>query len=443
MASWGLGRPSGRPNSGVLFLVLLGFFACSRPTPPPSAALEPEAGKWRRARAAGPPSAVEKAPEALLTLPYLQGYRRAGAGDGGAVTLHDRSAAFDGLNLYTSGHAPEARLIDMAGRELARWRYPLERFRPELYPSEEIRRLEYFRRARLLPGGDLLAIYEGLGLVRLNHRSEFVWGYRGGAHHDLDLTLDGTGVWVLDREAVQRPELFAEGPILEDFVTAIDLASGKVKRKISVLRALERSSYADLLSALPKKSDLLHTNTLEVLTGTPPGAPPAFAAGHLLLSILELDTVAVLDPSNETIVWAQRGPFRKQHQPTLLPSGRILVFDNRGLLPADLSRVFEFDPKTGQLGWTYGGGETDFFSRTLGSVARLPNGNTLVTESENGRAFEIDPEGRRVWVFDTPHRTGTENALVAVLFEVERVPSNFPYQPSSPVPGASDGVRSR
>jgi hypothetical protein len=376
-------------------------------------------------------------------LPYLQGYRPAGVEDGGAVTLYDRTAAFDGLNLYTSGHAPEARLVDMTGRELARWRYPLERFRPELYPSEEIRRLEYFRRARLLPGGDLLAIYEGLGLVRLNHRSELVWGYRGGAHHDLDLTLDGAGLWVLDREAVSRPELFADGPILEDFVTEIDLVTGNVKRKISVLRALERSPHAELSNALPKKSDLLHTNTLEVLTGTPPGAPPAFTAGRLLLSILELDTVAVLDPSSETIVWAQRGPYRKQHQPTLLPSGRILVFDNRGLLPADLSRVFEFDPRNGELGWSYGGEGTDFFSRTLGSVARLPNGNTLVTESENGRAFELDPEGRRVWVFDTPHRTGTDDALVAVLFEVERVPSNFPYQPSAPVPGASDGVRGR
>ena len=317
--------------------------------------------------------------------------------------------------------------------------------RPELYPSDEIRKLEYFRRARLLPGGDLLAIYEGLGLVRLSPRSELRWGYRGGAHHDLDLTADETGIWVLDRKAVSRPDLYPAEAILEDFVTEIDLADGHVRRQVSILRAFERSAYADLLVRLPKKSDLLHTNTIELLDGSHTDVLPAFAAGNLLISVLELDTVAVLDPEAETIVWAMTGPFRKQHQPTLLPDGRLLLFDNRGLLPADLSQVLEIDPRTGAVAWSYGGEGVDFFSRTLGSVQRLPNGNTLVTESENGRAFELAPGGRRVWQYDTPHRAGAEGALVAVLFEVERLPGDFFYRPpeSTGVSGAGQPAADR
>lgn len=430
--------PAPSPSGALLGLALL-LAACS--PPPPPAADPGAAGKWRTARSPAP--STQEAPEALLALPYLQGYRKAGPGDGGAVTLYDKDAACDGLNLYTSGDAPEARLIDMAGRSLARWRYPLERFRPELYPSEEIPKLEYFRRARLLPGGDLLAIYEGLGLIRLSPRSELRWGYRGGAHHDLDLTGDSTGVWVLDREATSRPELYADGAILEDFATELDLEDGHVRRKISILRAFERSPYAGLLARLPSKSDLLHTNTIERLDGTHADAFPAFTADNLLISVLELDTVAVLDPAAEKIVWAQTGPFRKQHQPTLIAGGRLLVFDNRGLLPAELSRVVEIDPRSGALGWQYGGAGVDFFSRTLGTAQRLPNGNTLITESENGRAFEVEPGGRKVWQFDSPHRAGPDRSLVAVLFEMERLPRDFPYRPSGTEKGPPDGDRVR
>ncbi|HSN89535.1 MAG TPA: hypothetical protein VL025_22425, partial [Thermoanaerobaculia bacterium] len=57
----------------------------------------------------------------------------------------------------------------------------------------------------------------------------------------------------------------------------------------------------------------------------------------------------------------------------------------------------------------------------------LPNGNTLLTESENGRAIEVTPEGRIVWELYNPHRAGESNELVAVLFEVVRLPPDFPF----------------
>ena len=56
-----------------------------------------------------------------------------------------------------------------------------------------------------------------------------------------------------------------------------------------------------------------------------------------------------------------------------------------------------------------------------GAARRQPNGNTLVTESCNGRALEVTPEGDIAWAFQTPHRAGDQDELVAVLFEVERI----------------------
>ncbi|MHC4720712.1 MAG: arylsulfotransferase family protein, partial [Planctomycetota bacterium] len=43
-----------------------------------------------------------------------------------------------------------------------------------------------------------------------------------------------------------------------------------------------------------------------------------------------------------------------------------------------------------------------FFSKRRGSCQRLPNGNTLITESDEGRVFEITRGGETVWEFYEP-----------------------------------------
>ena len=50
--------------------------------------------------------------------------------------------------------------------------------------------------------------------------------------------------------------------------------------------------------------------------------------------------------------------------------------------------------------WSYAA--DDFFSRLRGSVQRLSNGNTLITESDAGYVFEVDESGRTVWKFANP-----------------------------------------
>jgi hypothetical protein len=407
--------------------------AASQPEGPAAAdPARPAAGKWAEARGPAPVPAADPTArpgaEALAALPYLQGYRPARPA-AATVTVHRPEAVSPGLSLYTSGHASEAALIDSEGRIVHRWSYPLRRLRPELYTDpaarDQIRRLEYFRRARLLPTGELLAIFEGLGLVKLDAQSKLVWAYRGGAHHDLDLAEDGT-IYLLDREGKEIPRLGRVGGVLEDLVTVLSPA-GEVVRRISVLEAFERSAWAPLLARMPNDPDILHTNTLEILDGRLAGRDPAFRRGNLLISVRHLDTVAVLDPRSGEIVWALSEPWRKQHQPTVVGDGHLLVFDNLGA-GRNRSRVLELDPVSREIVWRYGGDRgNDFFSKTLGSCQRLPNGNTLITESENGRALEVTPEGELVWEFVSPHRAGERGELVAVLFEMERLPPDFPF----------------
>ena len=328
--------------------------------------------------------------------------------------VHDPAAVSPGLNLYLSGHAAEAVLMDRGGHTLHRWRQPLRRLWPELAVDPRMAKLEYWRRAWLFPNGDLLAIYEGLGIVKLDARSNVLWSRRGGFHHDLQVLADGR-IWILDRTG-------REG-VLEDFVTVLD-PRGRLVRRIPLLRAFERSRFAPLLSRMERAGDVFHTNTLEVLDGrSRRGTDPVFRKGNVLLSVLKLDALAVLDPEREEIVWARTGSWRRQHQPALLDDGGLLLFDNLGP-GGERSRVIELDPRTLRVRWQHGG----FFSKTLGSCQRLPNGNTLITESENGRALEVTRGGRIVWEFHNPHRAGERKELVAVLFEMLRLPAGFPFR---------------
>jgi outer membrane protein assembly factor BamB len=87
----------------------------------------------------------------------------------------------------------------------------------------------------------------------------------------------------------------------------------------------------------------------------------------------------------------------------MLPNGNLMVFDNgysRGW-----SRVVEYDPSSGEIVWEYKASDPyEFFSRGRGSCQRLPNGNTLITESAKGRVFETTPDGKLVWEFMNPSR---------------------------------------
>ncbi len=392
---------------------------------PPAAAGDPTQGKWSVARNGGSKVSAGETAADVQALPYLQGYRP--AQDHPTVTEHDSGATYQGLNFYVSGHAAEAVLIDMTGKILHRWRYPMRRLWRDLARDPAMAKLEYWRRAYVFPNGDLLGIYEGQGMVKLNARSRVLWSYRGGIHHDLFVAEDGT-IYTLDREGKVIPRINPRAGVLEDFVTVLS-PSGKLRRKISILRCFENSPYASLVRDMPRRrGDIFHTNTIEVLDGRFAAAHPAFRKGNLLISVFVLDTVAILDPDRETVVWAKTGGWRHQHQPTFLDDGNLLIFDNLGAA-RDRSRVIEMDPATGEIVWQYGGTpEVDLFTKTLGSCQRLPNGNTLITESQNGRALEVTPEGRVVWEFYNPNRAGSHNELVAALFELVRLPPDFPFR---------------
>jgi hypothetical protein len=362
----------------------------------------------------------------LEALGYVDGSVKARREAG--ITQHDPSRSYHGFKFYTSGHAAEAILLDMEGKELHRWRYEFRDVWPVHPAPEGLPHKRYWRRARLFENGDVLAIFDGLGIIKLDAESRLLWANANRAHHDLDVAPNGD-IYVLTRKGRMVPRIDPYQPILEDFVTVLD-AHGLEKRRFSLLRAFEQSDFSGIWHSTQQRQrgrlgDIFHTNSIELLDGSLAARIPAFKKGNLLISVLKMNAIAVVDVHEERVVWAQTGSFRLQHDPKILPDGRLLLFDNLG--QGDVSRVMELDPLTGKLLWHYSGTPNQpFFTKSCGTAERLPNANTLVTESESGRAFEITPQGEIVWEFLSPHRVGAMGELVAMLFEVVRLGPDFP-----------------
>ena len=72
--------------------------------------------------------------------------------------------------------------------------------------------------------------------------------------------------------------------------------------------------------------------------------------------------------------------------------------------------------------------EEPFESEVRSSQARLPNGNTLITESDGGRIFEVTRPGQIVWNYINPvraRREGDGQDVIPIVSWAERVDPGF------------------
>jgi hypothetical protein len=155
--------------------------------------------------------------------------------------------------------------------------------------------------------------------------------------------------------------------------------------------------------------------------------------------------------------WASLGQIIGPHHAHMIPAslpggGNILVFDNGGLANygplradcpgffpnalSDYSRVIEFNPQTYEVVWEYenrvpytadGTFNRKFFSATMSSAQRLVNGNTLITEANMGRVFEVTKNGKIVWEYIA--KVGQDPAIPAIagaaVYRAYKVPKTW------------------
>ena len=323
--------------------------------------------------------------DVLRTLPYITSSQDSHPELRGVVES-DPERFFPGYNFETLYFRPGARLLDMEANVVHEWRWE-----DESGTSQH---------AKLLPDGSVLVIMENHELIRIDRNSKLLWRLPVRAHHALDVTSDGR-IFVVVRRSRLIAALHPSIPIQEDFILTVS-SDGRQLESFSVVEGLLDSSFRFLLPSVSQirgedveSIDLLHVNQVQVFDGSLAHLSPLFAKGNLLLSSRHLNAVWIVDGRTHEILWLW-GPtnIALAHDPTLLPNGNILLFDNG----TSESRVIEVTVPEGQIVWESRPTD-DFFSVFGGRCQRLGNGNTLITETAKGYAYEVTPANDVVWSF--------------------------------------------
>ncbi len=327
----------------------------------------------------------------LNALPYTEGTFDPDSASRGVIT-HDASRAYQGVNLYTAYRSGSALLLDMAGNVIYEWTLPTPKF----------------AHAQLFPNGDLMALRRG-EVVRIDKDSKVLWSFKAPSHHHFWVDESGRTLVLVFRQR-RVPEIHPDLDVLDDVIVTLS-DDGEKLDETSLVDTVLTSSFAYLLPSVSHREfeidgaktgeiglDILHTNHVEVLDGRFAARSDVFDRGNLLVSMRNIHAVAILEGETKEIVWLWGpGNVTFQHHPVLLDNGHMLIFNNG----TESSQVLELDPLSRDIVWLYED-PGEFFTRTRGSNQRLPNGNTLITESNAGYVFQVSPEGEIVWEFANP-----------------------------------------
>jgi len=329
------------------------------------------------------------------------------------VIYYNPSKAYKGYTLFAPEGGYDTWLIDMEGQIVYRW--PLAH-KPCFF-------------SRLLPDGNLL--YCGreeknvkgpkINLFDKDHNIVTTLWF-GGAQYMVEVDSNNNLVWKYEDPLLSHDfyRMGSGNTMLIKYVYVPDDIKNEIKGGIPAepmapmwcdalnevnaegeivwewLAYEHLDPKIDILCPLEFRCEWTHMNTCTILPNE-----------DILASFRQINLICIIDKKTGDIKWRWgQEELAHPHEPTMLDNGNILVFDNgahRRFSKFNYSRILEVNPKTNKIEWEY---KSDppfaFFSSCCGGCQRLPNGNTLITETETGRIFEVTYNGETVWEYISP-----------------------------------------
>ena len=364
-------------------------------------------------------------------------YRRTDETD--RITTYDMNAAFNNPTMITSVSAKDSlcvEIIDMDGTTIHKWNIDWFRIWPDAshIPKRDMPRSRpgtHIHGAVLLDCGDLVFNFEHLGMVRLDVCGNVVWRLPYRTHHSIYKDEFGN-LWVpgqRDHETKLAGYPNYRPPFTEPVVLKVS-REGKILKEISIMDLLMKNDLPGLLYMSTKNNETtivtgntLHLNDVEPFPSSMKEG--VFQAGDIMVSLRNINTILIFSETNERIKCISTGKYVRQHDPDFIDGNMISVFDNNNVAPEDYghqSRIViqSFTDHRTFVFYT-GNDKNRFYTHIMGKHQWLPNGNLLIAESMNGRAFEIDKKGRIVWEFVNI----VEKGYTGILEEAERLPGKY------------------
>ncbi|MDI3336662.1 arylsulfotransferase family protein [Defluviimonas aestuarii] len=333
---------------------------------------------------------------------FLQGYR--------ALLLFDAD-----LGTYS------IRLLDSESRQVHVW--PISYL--TLLPGEATEDVNPHG-MMVLADGSILVNFgrRGAAIARLDSCSRPMWIAQGSYHHSIELD-DSGALWTWGSPDHHESNLQS--------IMKLDADTGKILREIQMqsvfnasadnVRLLRLSEDFEFLSDDQNNPafarDVFHPNDVEPLSAEMADQYPGFEAGDLLLSLRNLDMVAVLDPETLAIRWAKYGPWRRQHDPDFIGDGLIDVYDNNP--QHGRSNIVTVSTLTGETQLRWQGEDSRFYSVSQGKHQRLPNGDHLVVVPAEGRIIELTDSGKKVFEYNNIATDGAN----AIVLNAQWVPPDY------------------
>jgi len=338
----------------------------------------------------------------------------------GEVTINKSELAYQGFTLFPATGTAQVHLLDMNGSIVNTWDVDANR-------------------ARLLPNGNLLVVHmsrwgrrvpEWRELMRVIREytwdGEVAWEYEATdvVHHDLR-KLDNGNVLFLGRSLVPEKLLKTVDNPYRRFADTRTDSVVEVNMEGEVVWEWAAHDHIDLNYCGARGCEFLdrnedtrreiddwtHVNSVQALPENKwyDAGDERFKPGNVLIMPRNWWTAILIDRESGKIVWEYSGDYKGGlgggHEPHMIEkglpgAGNILIFDNgqRNSNHPGESFLLEINPVTKEIVWIYEAGE-DFFSNSRGSMQRLPNGNTLISEDNTGRVFEVTPDKQIAWEF--------------------------------------------
>ena len=352
------------------------------------------------------------------------------------ITAGAEQTPADNLNLITSvieNNTLSQRIIDMSGQLVHEWRIDWFELWPDAQhlPKSDIPKTRpgtHIHGTALFPDGDIVFNFEQLGTVRMNACGEVLWKLPYRTHHSI-FTDDDGNLWLsAQRTSTEVLPLYPKHlpPVREPVVLQIS-PDGDVLQEISVMELLDKNGLRALLQMRADsitnivRGDTLHLNDVEIFSADMQEG--FFAHGDILISLRNINTVLVFDPDSLEIKFIKTGGFVRQHDPDFIDGNTVSLFDNNNIGPPGFgqqSRILLLNANSGELVTYFSGNESiPFYTDIMGKHQWLANGELLITDSKNGRAFQLDKNRKLVWEFINL----LDDGRVGIVEEVQRLPA--------------------
>lgn len=324
----------------------------------------------------------------VLNLPFASGSLKVADTSLTGVTVYNKEKSYEGYNFHTG------KLMDMEGNLVRNW--------SAAYLGIILDDGTYVGQKELP---------EPL-VGRYTFDDEVLWEKAILTHHEIIKSPDDT-LLMFGKDVINY-----QGRKVEfDTILEFDL-NGKFISKYSTWKNFDSlHKFHDKLQLdkpfsyiIPKENrmnqslwggdyDYYHLNTLNFV---PPndkeGKHRAFNPGNWILTMRHGSLVFILDKDTKEVLWYWGKELQGPHSSKMLQNGNLLIFDNGRY--RNWSRVIEVDPVNLEIVWEYKA--DDFYSLTRGHVQELPNGNLLISETDDGHVIEITRDKEIVWEYWNP-----------------------------------------